>query len=212
MNLIVGARHLDRTLDNAEQLLGEFLEKDLGRDYYSYSPITPPDCLYPEDLGITLILNSLAGSEAARSLMRSGSAINLSLLPNKSLEDTDEAERKLVAELITKVASLPGIAASVASKTVHKKRPQLVPVLDNQSIFGAYLNPYWPSDTSYPRSVKDFPRIKQAIDWIAFDLVREENKNVWPRLQVITPTHSLIEIFDMMWWMYFRRAKNEQGT
>jgi len=117
MNLVVGARHLDRTLDNAERLLGEFLETDLGRDYYSYSPITPPDCLYPEDLGITLILNSLARSEAARSLMRSGSAIDLSVLPNKSLEDIDEAERKLVAELITKVANLPGIAASLASKT-----------------------------------------------------------------------------------------------
>jgi hypothetical protein len=46
--------------------------------------------------------------------MRSGSAIDLSLLPNKSLEDTDEAERKLFAELITKVSNLPGIAASVA--------------------------------------------------------------------------------------------------
>jgi hypothetical protein len=117
----------------------------------------------------------------------------------------------VVAELITKVANLPGFAASIASKTLHKKRPQLVPVLDNRSIFYAYLNPHWPSGASKPGSVKDFPRIKQAIDWIAFDLVREENENVWPRLQVITPAHSLIEIFDMIWWMYFRRRKNEQA-
>src|ERR1051326_798944 len=120
MKLVVGAGHLDRTLENAEHLLAGFFENDLGRDYYSYSPITPLDCLYPEDLGITLIFNSRPTSEAARSLMISGPSIDLSLLPNKSLGETDNEERKLVAEVITKIASLPGIAASIATKTLHK--------------------------------------------------------------------------------------------
>jgi hypothetical protein len=75
--------------------------------------------------------------------------------------------------------------------------------MDNQAIFGAYLNPSWPSKPYSNGSVKNFPRIKQAIDWIAFDLTREEIIIVWPELQVIAPSHSLIEIFDMIWWMYF---------
>ena len=41
MKLVVGAERLDRTLDNAERLLDDFFAKDLGRDYYAYTPITP---------------------------------------------------------------------------------------------------------------------------------------------------------------------------
>jgi hypothetical protein len=208
MKLVLGGGHLDRTVEHAELLLAEFLENDLGRDYYSYFPITPSDCLYPEDLGITLIFNSRPTSEAARSLMLSGSGIDLSRLPNKLLEEADDSERAVVAQVITEIAGLPGIAASIATKILHKKRPQLIPVLDNQAIFGAYLKPSWPSRLSSNGSVKTFPRIKQAVDWIAFDLTREENITVWNELRDIAPTSSLIEIFDMVWWMYFRHRGN----
>jgi hypothetical protein len=36
------------------------------------------------------------------------------------------------------MTSWPGFGASVATKTLHKKRPALIPVLDNMAIFGAY--------------------------------------------------------------------------
>ena len=43
------------------------------------------------------------------------------------------------------MAQWPGFAASVATKVLHKKRPGLIPVLDNQA-FGAYMNPNWPQN------------------------------------------------------------------
>ena len=50
-------------------------------------------------------------------------------------------------------------------------------------------------------------RIKEALDWIAVDLTRPENASVWPQLQAIEPARSRIDLFDMIWWMYFRQVE-----
>ena len=39
------------------------------------------------------------------------------------------------------MTSWPWVGASLATKTLHKKRPALIPVLDNMAIFGAYDEP-----------------------------------------------------------------------
>jgi putative NADH-flavin reductase len=38
----------------------------------------------------------------------------------------------------------------VATKVLHKKRPKLKPILDNEAIFGAYMNPKWPESWHQP--------------------------------------------------------------
>jgi hypothetical protein len=90
---------------------------------------------------------------------------------------------------------------------LHKKRPDLIPVLDNQAIFGAYMNPHWPQQLSSQYSVKSLSLVEQALDWITFDLLRVENTAAWSQLQVIEPSRSLIEIFDCVWWGYFRKLE-----
>jgi hypothetical protein len=45
---------------------------------------------------------------------------------------------------IAAVTDWEGFASSVATKVPHKKRPKLIPILDNEAIFGAYMNPKWP--------------------------------------------------------------------
>jgi hypothetical protein len=86
----------------------------------------------------------------------------------------------------------------------HKKRPDLISILDNQAIFGAYMNPNWPQKPSSQESKKGQSRIEQALQWIRLDLTRPENETIWPLLKEIEPAHSLIEVFDSIWWMYFR--------
>jgi len=137
--------------------------------------------------------------------------VRLSHLPEKRLEETNDAERQIVAELIAEVASLPGIKASLATKTLHKKRPALIPVLDNRAIFGAYMNPGWPHRPPDRAPVGHLVRIKRALDCIATDLTREENICSWHQLQQIAPNHSWIEIFDMVWWMYFREVEERRS-
>jgi hypothetical protein len=83
----------------------------------------------------------------------------------------------------------------------------LIPILDNQAIFGAYMFPLWPEKHSLMDTIKATPRIKEALDWIATDLTRPENQRVWRQLHDIEPERSRIEIFDMVWWMYFRRVE-----
>ncbi|HNS53111.1 MAG TPA: DUF6308 family protein [Anaerolineae bacterium] len=97
----------------------------------------------------------------------------------------------------------PGFAASLATKVLHKKRPELIPVLDNQAIF-AYMSATWPRQMASTESVKDGGRILQALDCITVDLNRHENLSFWPMLQEIEPTRTLIQLFDSVWWMYFR--------
>jgi hypothetical protein len=101
------------------------------------------------------------------------------------------------------MASWPWLGASVATKTLHKKRPALIPVLDNMAIFGAYMNPLWPQRPALADTIKSVPRIRKALDWIAFDLTRPENQPTWDRLHSAEPERSRVELFDIVWWMYF---------
>jgi hypothetical protein len=87
----------------------------------------------------------------------------------------------------------------------HKKRPDLIPVLDNQAIFGAYMNQNWPQKRSSEQSsIYDVYTIEQALNWIATDLIRPENTSAWLQLQRIEPSRTLLQTFDSVWWMYFR--------
>ncbi len=133
--------------------------------------------------------------------------VDLGSLPGKALEDTTDEERQAVARVIGRIASWRGFGASLATKTLHKKRPRLIPVLDNQAIFSAYMNPRWPGKPSSTDTIKDVPTIKEALDWITHDLVRPENKSAWPHLQAMEPDRSRIELSGMIWWMYFRQIE-----
>lgn len=91
---------------------------------------------------------------------------------------------------------------SSGRETLHKKGPALIPILDNLAVFGAYMNPLWPEQRALADTIKDVPRIKEALDWIATDITRRENESVWMQLQEIERDRSRIELFDMVWWDY----------
>lgn len=205
MELIYGAGELDRSVEEVEHLLRDWREKerDWGQLYLEYEPVTPRDMLLVEDLAVTMLINSRVAAQAATSVCRHGATLDLGSLPDKALEETTNAERQDVAEVIGTMASWPWLGASVASKTLHKKRPALIPVLDNMAIFGAYMNPLWPESPALGDTVKAVPRIKKALDWIAVDVTRSENEPVWQRLHETEPERSRVELFDMVWWMYF---------
>jgi hypothetical protein len=206
VTLTLGAGHIDRVIPDADILLQQY-RKDTGYDYLDYEPITPADKILPEDLSVTLLMNSRVGWRSFHNLQKHIQTIDLADLPAKPLEHTSADERKIVAGLIARLAQLPGIAASVATKVLHKKRPALIPILDNQAIFGAYMNPDWPQKPAHNDSVRDGNIIATAMEWIYFDLTRPENKDVWASLNEIEPKRHRIELFDCVWWMYFRNKQ-----
>jgi Family of unknown function (DUF6308) len=203
MELILGAGHIDRVISDVDMLLRGYRE-DIGYEYLNYQPVTPANILFPEDLAVTLLVNSRATYRAFQSLQRHGQGIQLDGLPAESLEQISNTQLTSLAEVISTVAQWPGFAASLATKVLHKKRPDLIPILDNRAIFGAYMNPYWPVQQSLQESVRDQIRIEQALLSIKSDLTRPENQSTWQLLKESEPAHSLIEIFDSVWWMYFR--------
>jgi len=209
MELIFGAGKLDRRVEDVEGLLREWRvkEREWGQLYLEYEPVTPRHRVLVEDLAVTMLINSRVSARAATAVYKHGAALDLGSLPAKALEETTDGERQAVASLIGTMASWPWLGASVASKTLHKKRPVLIPILDNQAIFGAYMNPLWPEKRSLADTIKAVPRIKEALDWIAEDLTRPENESIWTQLQGIEPERSRIELFDMVWWMYFRQVE-----
>jgi hypothetical protein len=206
MELIFGAGEIDRQVPEVEALLRDWREKerDFGQLYLEHKPATPGDQLLVEDLAATMLVNSRVAACAATSVYRHGATIDLQSLPEKALEESTDEDRQQVADVIGTMTSWPWVGASLATKTLHKKRPGLIPILDNQAIFGAYMNPLWPEKRSLMDTVKAVPRIKEALDWIAADITRSENAPVWRQLHAIEPERSRIELFDMVWWMYFR--------
>jgi hypothetical protein len=208
VELILRPANLTCVILDADDLLVKY-RTDPGYDYLNYEPITPADVIYPEDLAITLLMNSQVGRKAFQSIQKHNKSIDLTQLPEKPLENTSLDDRKLVAELITKLAQFPGIAASVATKLLHKKRPALIPILDNQAIFGAYMNPEWPKKPAHNDSVRDGKRIAEALEWIYLDLTRSENMNVWTILSALEPKRHRIEVFDCVWWEYFDEERRK---
>lgn len=195
ITLTVGAGEIDRIIPNADKLLLRY-RNDTGCYYLDYQPITPTGQVVPEDLAVTLLINSQAGWSAFQSLIDHGKTIDLAQLPKKPLENTSHDGQEIVAALIAQVAQLLGFAASVATKVLHKKRPDLIPILDNQAIFGAYMNPDWPNKPARDDSIKAYDWILKALDWIAFDITRPENDGIWDILKSIEPARSQIQLFD----------------
>lgn len=133
MDLIYGAEKVDRRVQGIEDLAREWRvrEADWGQLYLEFEPATPPDVLLVEDLAATMLINSRVAGQAAAAVLRHGASLDLTSLPDKPLEQTTPEERRRLAELIGTMTGWPWIGASLATKTLHKKRPQLIPVLDN---------------------------------------------------------------------------------
>jgi Family of unknown function (DUF6308) len=215
MELIFGAGEIDRRVADVESLLRDWRvkEMDFGQLYLDHKPATSPDRVFVEDLAVTMLINSRVEARQAMGVFRNGATLDLSVLHDKALGETTDGERQILAELIGAMTSWPGIGASVATKTLHKKRPALIPVLDNMAIFGAYMYRLWPEKGALAETVKAVPRIKEALDWIAMDVTRPENETVWARLHEQEPDRSRIELFDIVWWMHFSplRAGHPDG-
>jgi hypothetical protein len=96
IDLILGAGQLDRTVSDADVLLGQHPAED-GLRYLNWQPSTDPNHLSPEDLAVTILINSRAGPAAFRSAQNHGHVLDIGKLPDVPLEKTSAGERAQVA-------------------------------------------------------------------------------------------------------------------
>jgi hypothetical protein len=204
--LVLGSGASERVVPDVVSLLDGYTTDD-GTRYLDFVPSVPSSVLVPEDLAVTILINSRVAPPAFKSIQDRGPSVFLGGLPPCALEDSTADERRQVAELVGVIARWPGFACSVATKVLHKKRPDLIPILDNQAIFGAYLCSSWPGERASQQSVYSTSRIVSALDAIWADLVRSENQEAWSTLHALRPTRTRIQLFDMVWWTYFRQLQ-----
>jgi hypothetical protein len=211
--LRLGSEQSAHVISGADQYLRAYQSgEDRGHLYLDYQAGTPRDKIVSEDLTLTLMVGSV-GWRAFRSVKERGE-IEIGPLPQKALEETSAEERRQVAAQIGELVQLRGFSVTLASRVLHKKRPALIPILDERAIFGAYMNPRWPQEAATSERVKSEGLIGKALDWIAFDLNRPENVAVWNELQAMARERSRIQIFESVWWMYFQEhnPKKEQSS
>ena len=218
-NLIFGPT--GRVLVDVGRYLSSFLSDpaETGTAYLDYVPTSPPDELVPEDIAVSTLMNSQVGARAFLSIQDRGHEISgqLEALPKDvALEDSTPDLRAAVVALVSAVGQWNGIKVSVATKLLHKKRSALIPILDNQAIFGALLWPRWdpPAVKANGDSIDgaNVSKISAALEAIYDDLVRLENQVAFADLaRLALERHgrspSRIEIFDMVWWAYFREVQ-----
>lgn len=193
-----------RTIGDCAEKVRVFKSYDEGFTYIRYQPKTPADELWPEDLAVTLAFNSRPSGRAFKSVVQLAGKVDLSVLPEKQLADTSSRERDSIADFIAEIAGWPGFAASLATKMLHKKRPALIPVLDNHASFEAYLDERWPTHKTTSQSRKDRGVIRSGLEHLAHDLNRPENQLTWAQLANVDASLTQLELLDMIWWVHFR--------
>ena len=99
VDLVVGARRIDRRLSAVEHLLAAYRTDD-GLRYLDWRPSTAPNRLMPEDLAVTILINSRVGPAAFKSAQDHGAQLDLAELPDVPLEETSVDTRAQVARLI----------------------------------------------------------------------------------------------------------------
>jgi hypothetical protein len=170
-----------------------------GPAYHSFSSSTPTGEVVPEDLAATIALSGRASSKAFASLVEFPLRLNLPRIP---LGDADDALVRYTAEVIVELAGLPGFGVSLATKTLHPKRPELVPVMDRGAFSGAYMDPEWrpgrePTTRSWPETM---PEVERAMRQARHDLRAPENRAGWMRINSDETTK--VCTFDKLWWVF----------
>jgi hypothetical protein len=177
-----------------------------GPSYYRHQPSTDHDSVVLEDLAAAVLLVGQPRPRAALTLAAS-QPVDVASIPTTPLHTLDPRDRAAVVDGIMLLIELgTGFQSALATKVLHKKRPDSVPVLDNQAIFGTYQRAGWnPGDwPKYSDSVRDRSLIERALEAIHHDLSRSDNQATWEKLATHFQSEgfSRIELFDMIWWDY----------
>ena len=210
--LVVGGGVVDRRLRRSITLLDAYRE-DEGTRYLSYVPITPPDRLLPEDLAVTVTSSTPASGIGPSRASRTSARRSISPASPPSRWRTRPRRSETRSQWSSPRSRRGrGSLRALPRRSSTRSAPALVPILDNQAIFGSYMTDTWPHKRSSQESVESESRIRDALERIAVDLTREENREVWPILHEREPRRSRIELFDMVWWSYFRSIEDPSGT
>jgi hypothetical protein len=172
-----------------------------GPDYYASKRITgDPDELGFDDLPWAVLLDGQPRGDGALHLLKM-QPVDISAISNKPLHLLNPADRRVIAEALEAVCGR-GVGCPIASKMLHPKRRESVPVLDNSAIFGSFDHANWEpwGRAKGGGTVKRRDRILQALNRVHVAVSDPANKVGWLSLEKANPPFTRIELFDQVWW------------
>ena len=205
------------SLNQVERALERYFAEDWvkqGPDYYTASSRRigrEPDSLEFGDLSWAVLLAGRPSADAAQSLFHAA-PIDLTSLPKGvALQELEPEDARLddVVDAVKQLRALKGVAIAVAVKLLHPARPELVPVMDRSSFFGAYFHSRWrlrqdpegrdPGDAEVLGGL-------QAVRRVVSDGV---NATAWKELDGWVSSKgqgpfTRVQLFDALWWVVHR--------
>jgi hypothetical protein len=153
------------------------LRRFCAEEYAFYDAVVDDDPAHvtPVDVAITIAVNSFVNTATRlREIQRGMAAACDAILPTIPTEATlgdDAAAVDQLSALLEAAVSVRGVLVPVATKVLHRKRPSLVPMLD-QVILDHYLDAT--GRTPWKAATKDKRRAAQAamlaVDALSADL------------------------------------------
>jgi hypothetical protein len=158
--------------------------------YYDGLPQGHPDRIEPLDVLATVSVNGLYSANAARvraihrGLASSCNATLADIDPNVGLLEVEDSLTS-VRNLLHRAVSVPQVLIPVATKVLHRKRPKLIPMLDNVVLEHYLGNPLPPATQDKARATSvaiqalkvfrtDLAAVSPAIDSVIAGLVQED--------------------------------------
>ena len=185
-----------------------------------------PDEFTTADVATSLLMNSQATAYTVRTVLKYGSRWSALLKDVPAdlhlQDDAAPGHFEAVADLIEAMTSAgrvrtpfkpdglrSDIGVSRATKIAHKKRPGLIPVLDNEAIFALFCDPPV-QDPGWGSRCRR--HVIAALTDIRDALCLDKNQLAWNALAEVEPKWSRIEHFDAVWWIHTEEARWRRRT
>lgn len=191
---------------NGSSAAGKPNVKHGPRYYTATSPkLGQPDAIGFADLPWAVLLDGRPHGDSAEHLLTLG-PVSIAAIPTAvPLHASTAGHRQSIGTAIQGICGWR-TGCPIASKMMHPKRREIVPVLDNQAIFGTFAHhtwQKWDSPMAVP-TVKTATMVAPALELI-FDAVSDEaNAKCWKALEKAWPQYTRIQLFDQCWWACLR--------
>ena len=120
------------TIDDCVTRLSKFTEEEF--EYYDGIQSSDPNHISPEDVIVTTAVNSQLNAGKIRSVHREISSKCDSILaeiPESASLISGDVNEELIENLFREACSVRWVLMPVATKILHRKRRELIPILDN---------------------------------------------------------------------------------
>jgi hypothetical protein len=182
---------------------------------------TEPNMITVADVGVSLLMNSRADNLAARTVYTHGAAMSAALaaIPQSVALQDDRAPKffDAICDLVDLMTSIgrdrapnkpdrlpTGIGISMATKIAHRKRPGLIPILDNDAIFALFTEQ---PEAQNAIGASARPFVRRGLESIRGALSDYRNEEAWSDLTQVEPVWSRLQCFDAVWWVHSEPAR-----